>query len=171
MKENISLSDFQRLSYPKLTILVTAGNNIITLAWHSPISFSPPLYGVSIAPNRHSHDIIKNEKEFGVNFVTMDHLDAIKYCGTHSGKDVDKWAETWLTKEDAEKIKTPLIKEAIGTLECKLVQDFTCGDHTWFVGEVLAARAEENYLESISDYKKPYNLGGVEFATLEDQMK
>ena len=39
------------------TVLVTCNNhkgkpNIITLAWHTPLSSKPPLYGIAIAPKR-----------------------------------------------------------------------------------------------------------------------
>lgn len=105
MKTSITLTDFYRLSCPRMASLVTAGNNIITIAWQTPLSKSPPLYGISVAPKRHSHGLIKSEKEFGVNFLTVDHLDGLKYCGSHSGKNVDKWAEAGFTKEKAEQIK------------------------------------------------------------------
>jgi flavin reductase (DIM6/NTAB) family NADH-FMN oxidoreductase RutF len=40
-------------------------------------------------------------------------------------------------------VKPPAIKECIAHLECKLHSQFTTGDHTIFVGEVVEAYAEQ----------------------------
>ncbi len=46
--------------------------------------------------------------------------------------------------------KPPLIEECYGHLECRVVQTHICGDHTLFVGEVVAASADE---EVIKDWR------------------
>jgi len=59
--------------YPKTAAIVTASaqgkDNAMTAAWHSPISLQPPLYGVSISPNRFTHHLIAKSEEFGINKV------------------------------------------------------------------------------------------------------
>jgi flavin reductase (DIM6/NTAB) family NADH-FMN oxidoreductase RutF len=40
------------------------------------------------------------------------------YCGCVSGKDVDKFEKTGLTKEPAKKVKASLITECPVNLEC-----------------------------------------------------
>ena len=48
----------------------TGKTNPITAAWHTPISEKKPaLYGVSIAPSRYSYKLIKESKEFAINFA------------------------------------------------------------------------------------------------------
>jgi flavin reductase (DIM6/NTAB) family NADH-FMN oxidoreductase RutF len=44
-------------------------DNIITLDWHMPVSFKPPLYAISIGKTRFSHDVIASSKCFVVNFI------------------------------------------------------------------------------------------------------
>ena len=68
------------------------------------------------------------------------------FCGTNSGRDLNKSVETGLTLIPALKVAPPLIDECYGHLECKVIQSHVCGDHTLFVGEVLAASVNEDVL-------------------------
>jgi len=76
------------------------------------------------------------------------HVEAAQYCGTHSGRTTDKLCKTGLTLIPAQKLSTPLIKEGYAHLECKLVKGMSLGDHTLFVGEVVAVSADENAFQN-----------------------
>ena len=56
---------------PFPTGLVTVGKgkeaNIITVTLIHVFSFDPPLIGIGISPNRHSHGLLMMENEFVVN--------------------------------------------------------------------------------------------------------
>jgi flavin reductase (DIM6/NTAB) family NADH-FMN oxidoreductase RutF len=149
MKVDASLEKYYHYAFPMQTVLVTCNDdagktNIITLAWHTPISRTPPLYGISIAPKRYSHGLIEKTKEFVVNFVPYSFVEAADYCGTRSGSSTDKVCQTGLTLIPSKKLTVPRIKEGYAHLECKLVQSIPVGDHTLFVGEVVAVSADEN---------------------------
>ncbi len=130
---------------PRQTVLVTCRDkgkdNIITLSWHSPVSFKPQLYCIMVAFARFSHDMIKNSKAFCVNFMSIDDEEKVAFCGTESGRDMDKFKEADLGKEECKKIGCPRIKEALGYLECKVVNEVKAGDHTIFIGEVVASKS------------------------------
>lgn len=132
---------------PRQTVLVTSRysgkENIITLSWHSPVSFSPELYCIMVAFTRFSHDLIKNSEVFCVNFMSIEHEKEVLFCGTESGKDVDKFEKTGLTKEECKKIDCCRIKEALGYLECRVVNAVKAGDHTIFVGEVINSESKK----------------------------
>lgn len=51
---------------------------------------------------------------------------------------MDKIKELGLPTEPAEVIAVPRIKGALANLECKLVDSLVSGDHTIFVGKVVA---------------------------------
>jgi len=173
-KVKIDLSSACRLLHPMHTVLVScvgkAGRpNIITLAWAMPTSVNPPLVAVSIRPERHSHGLIEETKEFVVNVPTMDILKETLFCGRRSGREYDKFKETGLRSSPARRVKTPIIKECVAHLECKLHSQFTTGDHTIFVGEVVEAYADKEAFTDVYDLKKAsmiFHLGGDEFATL-----
>ncbi|MDH5782564.1 MAG: flavin reductase [Candidatus Bathyarchaeota archaeon] len=58
-------------------------------------------------------------------------------------------------------------------MECKLVQKIATGDHTIFIGEVLAAHVNEGVFDNkfnISKVNPIYHLGGDDFATLSSEV-
>ena len=68
--------------------------------------------------------------------------------GRKSGRDVDKFQETGLTAIPAQVVKAPLIAECWGHIECKVVKEVDVGVHTMFVGEIVAASANEGCFEN-----------------------
>jgi flavin reductase (DIM6/NTAB) family NADH-FMN oxidoreductase RutF len=117
-------------------------DNIITLALCHVFSFRPPLIGIGVAPKRYSYGLLKESGDFAINLPDRTLLKATEICGSKSGRKVDKFQAAGLTREKAEKIKSPLIAECPVSLECVKVKEVETGDHTWFVGEVVAARMD-----------------------------
>jgi len=147
-KLKVNPSSAYRLIHPMHTVLVSCAgknrkSNIITLAWVMPTSINPPLVAVSIAPRRHSYKLIEETKEFVVNIPTMDILKETLFCGRKSGKILNKFKETGLTASRSRKIRTPIIRECVAHLECKLHSQFKTGDHTIFIGEIVEAYADK----------------------------
>lgn len=92
--------------------------------------------------------------------------EAALFCGTHSGRDVDKFAMTDLEPVPAKYVRPPL-KGAVVNFECKVVGTADAGDHTVFLGRILAAYKEVllnfgstpsggRYLTGITGYKGGY---------------
>ena len=180
MKVKGSMDKFYYYAFPMQAVLVTCNDenektNIITIAWCTPISKEPPLYGISVAPKRHSHGIIEKSKEFVINFAPYELVDKVHFCGTHSGRKTNKIDETKLTLLPSEKVKTPLIKECFAHLECKLHKTLTLGDHTFFIGEVVNVLADEDAFEDdllINEKIQPtYYIGGNEYTAIDKTRK
>jgi flavin reductase (DIM6/NTAB) family NADH-FMN oxidoreductase RutF len=90
--------------------------------------------------------LIEESGEFVINTPPIAIEEQMHYCGTESGRRVDKFAETGLTPIPSLKVGPPRIKECFGHLECKVVQKHACGDHTLYVGEVVATSADEDVM-------------------------
>jgi len=180
MKVEGPLEKFYQYSFPMQTVLVTCSDkqgktNIITIAWHTPISVKPPMYGLSIAPGRYSHDLIGDTKELVVNFIPYNLVEKAHFCGKNSGRKTDKILETKLTLSPARKIKTPIIKEGYAHLECCNVKNYSIGDHTFFVGEVVCVQTTEGTFENnllrIEDTSPLYYIGGNSYTTIDGKIK
>ena len=63
--------------------------------------------------------------------------------GVKSGKDVDKFESMHLTKEKANFVKSPLIKESPISVECKVKEIKELGSHHMFIAEVLCINADQ----------------------------
>lgn len=122
-------------------------SNITTIAWTGIINSEPPLIYVSIRPSRHSYSIIKESGEFVINIPSENLVVAADFCGTKSGKEIDKFKEAKLTKEKAKIVKAPLIKECPINIECKLKEIKHLGSHDMFIGEIVAVNADDEYIK------------------------
>ena len=143
------LEKFYYYTFPMHAVLVTCNDenkktNIITISWQCPISKNPPLYGISVAPTRYSHDLIKKSKEFVINFLPFDFVEKVNFCGTRSGRNIQKIEQSNLTLIPSKEISTPSIQESYSILECKLKESIPLGDHTFFVGEVVNISSDED---------------------------
>ncbi len=128
--------------YPKVAAILTvqAGGlkNAMAVAWHSSISFKPPLYGVSIAPKRYTYQLLLESKEFAINFLPFERAALIASVGGSGGKEVDKFKKFSIEEEKPLKTSAPILRDAYATYECRMVDNREYGDHIWVVGEIVA---------------------------------
>ena len=127
-------------------------SNILTVAWTGIVNTKPPMVYVSIRPERYSYNIIKENMEFAINLTTEKLAYATDWCGVRSGSKFDKFREMKLTKEKANFIKCPLIKECPVSLECKVVEIKEFGSHTMFLAEVLSIDPDEQYINDKGEF-------------------
>lgn len=142
---------------PAVMVSVTDGkgnDNIITVAWAGTICTNPPMVFISVRPSRYSYEMIKNTGEFVINLTTEKLAFATDYCGVRSGRDVDKFKEMKLTKENAEFVRAPMIMESPVSVECRVREIKELGSHHMFLADVLAVHAEDTYM----DEKKKFHL-------------
>lgn len=146
MKKERSLSEGVYAFPPFPVVMVTVKDNIITVGAVHIFSFDPPLYGIGIVPKRYSHGLIEEANEFIINFPTREQIEALEFCGTKSGRDVNKFKRLGLTPQRGKTVETMLIKECPANIECKVIKKIDLGgSHTWFIGEIQAVHIDEEY--------------------------
>lgn len=125
--------------------------NFMSAAWHTQISFDPPLYGVLISPKRYTNQLIQKSKMFSVNFLKYSDYKIAGYVGRTSGKEIDKAKVFELKYSQGQLLNVPVLENAISCYECKVVDERTYGDHILYVGEILGVHYDENfYKENLS---------------------
>lgn len=151
--------------YPIPAVMVSVADkqgeeNIITVAWTGTVCSDPAMVYISVRPERHSYQMIKETKEFVINLTTKDLARATDYCGVVSGRDVDKWQEMKLTKGEAQTLSyAPIIEECPVNIECKVTEIKELGTHHMFLAEVTAVRVSEEYMNQ--DGKFELNQTGL----------
>ena len=137
--------------YPIPAVMVTSGNmeksNIMTVAWTGILNTNPAMCYISVRPERYSYNLIKESGEFVINLTNEKLAYATDWCGVRSGKDYDKFKEMKLTKEKANHVKCPIIKESPVAIECKVKEIRKLGSHHMFLAEVLSIDADEKYID------------------------
>jgi flavin reductase (DIM6/NTAB) family NADH-FMN oxidoreductase RutF len=139
--------------YPLPAVMVSCQDangisNIITVAWTGIIATEPPLCYISVRPERHSFEMIRQSKVFVINLVNKPLAFAADWCGVKSGRDVNKFKEMALTPLPAEKIKAPIIGESPVNLECLVKEVRPMGSHHFFLAEIIHVQVSSHLLSA-----------------------
>jgi flavin reductase (DIM6/NTAB) family NADH-FMN oxidoreductase RutF len=180
MRKTVDEMEARRLLTGGPVVLVTtswhAKTNVMPVAYAVPLSFKPPLVGIAVHPSRHTHDMIRFSEEFAINVPGRSLIHHVQYLGSVSGQELDKFELTKLSTFKARKVEAPLIEGCIGYIECGLEDALRIGDHTLFVGRVVAASVDdeafdETWLLGDDDYKPLHYLGLNRYAILGEKME
>ena len=137
--------------YPLPVVMVSCGtmekSNIITVAWTGILNTNPATVYIAVRPSRYSYHLIKEEGEFVINLTNKNLVRATDWCGVKTGSQVDKFKEMKLTKEKANFVKCPMIKESPVSVECKVREIQEMGSHHIFIADVLAIDADRQYID------------------------
>ena len=176
MKRDIPLEQAHRLIAPGPVTLVTSfyrgDMNVMTASWLAPVSYRPVLIGLSVHVNNLTEELIRKGGEFAINVPSVDLLRQVRYCASVSGRDQNKLTVVGLREEGPHVVRPVLIEPCIAHVECAVVDARTPGDHTFFIAEVVDARAEEeafadgSYLLAERDLSPLHHLGGDRYAVL-----
>lgn len=142
--------------YPLPAALISCGNtaqdyNLLTVSWLGTICSNPPMCYISVRPERHSYQLIKESGEFVINLTNEAMAFAADWCGVRSGRDYDKFGKTKLTPQKAEMIDAPMIKEAPLCIECKVKEIIPLGSHDMFIADVVNIQADKQYIDPETD--------------------
>ncbi len=116
-------------------------------AWHTQLSFDPPLYAVSISPKRYTRELIDKSGAFSLNFLKFDDYKLAGFVGRTSGRDYYKGEVFDIQYDIGNKLNVPILKAAVGCYECKVVDKKQYGDHILYVGKILGIHYDSNYYE------------------------
>ena len=84
--------------------------NTMTIGWGSiGFSWGKPIFMAMVRRSRYTYELIEKSGEFTVSFPREDLAQALKICGTQSGRDLDKIASCGLGLSTPPEIGTPFI--------------------------------------------------------------
>jgi Conserved protein/domain typically associated with flavoprotein oxygenases, DIM6/NTAB family len=137
--------------YPLPAVMISCGStpeeyNILTVSWVGTICTNPPMCYISVRPERHSYNIIKESGEFVINLTNEELAYATDWCGVKSGKDYNKFEEMKLTPVKADCVQAPTIKESPLSIECRVKEIIKLGSHDMFISEVVNVQADSRYI-------------------------
>ena len=94
-----------------LTVAYGHRVNTMTIGWGMVgVVWTGPVFTVAVRTSRHTFRLIERAPDFTVSVPLDDsYQSALAYCGTHSGKDVDKFRETGLTPRPGVCVQSPVV--------------------------------------------------------------
>ncbi len=122
-------------------------DNVFTVAWTGVLNTQPPKTYISVRPERYSYELIKNSGEFVINLTTRDMVRAADWCGTYTGRKVDKFAKQNLTTVKAQNVSAPILEASPVALECKVCDIIEMGTHHMFIADIVGVSVDEKLLD------------------------
>ncbi|MCE9550671.1 MAG: flavin reductase family protein [Betaproteobacteria bacterium] len=153
----LKLSKAFTLMEPGPVVLVTTHDgqkdNIMTISWTMVMDFTP-VFAITTGEWNHSFAALRKNRECVIAIPTVDMLDKVVGIGTCSGADTDKFAKFKLTPLQSKFVTSPLIKECLANIECKVID--IVKKHNIVVLEGLAAyidtaRKEKRMVHAVGD--------------------
>lgn len=123
-------------------LTVEAGNHQhgMSSSWATQVSGEPVLVMAAVDQAHITHGLVMESKAFALNIVGHNSVALEDYFYSSQSRRLDN-----LSPFDLEtgRTGTPLLRDALASLDCRLVSTHTAGDHTLFVGEVVEARVRD----------------------------
>ena len=100
----------------------TGAQNLLTLGWGliGPFYHGHPIFAIAVTPLRYSWRFLEAVPEFVIAVPDDTLKEAVRFCGTQSGRDRDKFAATGLTPTPSVHVKAPSVLECPVNIECRI---------------------------------------------------
>lgn len=122
-------------------------DNVFTVAWTGVLNTQPPKTYISVRPTRFSYELIKNSGEFVINLTTSKMVKSADWCGTYTGRKVDKFQKQSLEKVKAENVSAPILACSPVALECKVCDIIPLGTHHMFIADIVGVSVDEKLID------------------------
>jgi len=114
-----------------ITIAADGGYNGMIASWITQCSYEPPLIAVAVRKNRLTHSQIKITGRFGVNVLPEESK------GIVNRFKIPDWKKKFDDIDySISKVGNPIIKDALGFLDCTVEKAIELGDHTLFISRI-----------------------------------
>lgn len=145
--------------------------NVMPAGWSMFTSGDPLMLAVSVGLSRHTHTLLEAADDYVIAFPSAAQKEDIVFCGSNSGANVDKVEAADMELAEPAEVSTPLLAEATACFECLPAGSFRTGDHTIFVGEVVATHASDEYTERVKNLGREWGDGPERFWTLSELLE
>jgi flavin reductase (DIM6/NTAB) family NADH-FMN oxidoreductase RutF len=114
----------------------------ITASWVTQASFEPPMLAVAVENTSKTIGLIRDARHFAVNVLAEGQRELAGKLGR--GSTVTPQTLKGVKTKPAPTSGAPILAEALGWVECRVVATLPAGDHTLVLGEALAAGVEHD---------------------------
>lgn len=120
------------------------------------VSLSPALLAIAEHPGSRTARLIAASGEFSVSLVHTAQQE-LAFAAGRSAPGPDKFASLRIaTVEPPEGFVAPGVADSIAVLWCRVRSSETTGDHTLYIGEVLAQRIDAEKMDALLRFRRRY---------------
>lgn len=132
--------------------------NLMTLNWVTQVSFEPKLIGVGIEKTAVTHELISGGGSFVLQTVARDDRAIVRKFTKPVEADLDAGTLNGFPFHDS-RTGAPVLDQAVAFVDCEVRTPVDCGNHTFFVGEVVDCgfqQAEDTPVLRMEDTRMNY---------------
>ena len=109
---------------PGPVVLVTTNDgkkdNVMTISWTLVVDFTPR-FAITTGPWNYSFAALRKSRQCVIAIPTVDLIDEVVGIGTCTGARTDKFRKFGLTPVKGRHVRSPLIKECLANVQCKVI--------------------------------------------------
>ena len=119
----------------------------MTMSWGSVgIYWGKPVVTAPVRLSRFTRELIEQSGVFTISIPREGGLSKeLAFCGTKSGRDVDKFAACNLTARPGRTLPAPVVGQAWMHMECRVIARMTMGDENFEPDTAQKLYPEKNY--------------------------
>ena len=129
----------------------------MTASWVSQISERPPYVAVAVRDDRYTHDVVLDSSTFALSVLRDDQVAVATHFAETSGEYHDK---LYGIPYGQSPNGSPILLDCLAYLDCRVLDTARAGDHTVFIGEVIAGesyRSDYPLLYDSTEYEEALN--------------
>jgi flavin reductase (DIM6/NTAB) family NADH-FMN oxidoreductase RutF len=130
---------------PKGVYIITTRSREVrggmTASWVCRVATRPPTMMVAIHEGSHTGGLIRESGAFAINLIDGGQVELARHFGLTSGHRVDKFKDLDTLDSGSGQ---PVLAQAFGYIDCRVMDQAVVGDHTVFFGEIIEERLLRN---------------------------
>jgi flavin reductase (DIM6/NTAB) family NADH-FMN oxidoreductase RutF len=130
----------------------------MTANWVTQTSFEPPMVAVAVENSSKSIGMIRDAHHFAINVFQQGQRELAGKLGRSSANAPQKLKG--IKTKPAPTSGAPILAEALGWVECRVVATLPSGDHTLVLGEVLEAGVEHESAHPLTLQEAGFKYSG-----------
>jgi len=143
-----------------ITVVTTRADGQIhglTVNAFCSVSLEPPLVLVCINRNGYFHELVTTSRFFAVNILGEDQEHLSRRFAIPEVSPSERFRSVCYRMEAT---GAPVLNDALGWLDCRLTSSYPAGDHTVFIGEIVAL-GRTNGTKPLVFFQSRYHRGDM----------
>jgi flavin reductase (DIM6/NTAB) family NADH-FMN oxidoreductase RutF len=149
---SVSRAEFRKVFQPSRIVFAILPDpqwevNVITICFNMHTSYQPNMVAFAIHRKAHSNLLAASASECVLSVPGESLASEAMFCGTHSGKTVNKFKSCGFVASQSESVNLPGLANAIANIEVKILKSVVAGDHSLIIGEAVRFKIDPSTKE------------------------
>ncbi len=160
MNDAAKTTVLQQFPYGLYAVTVKHGGEEhgMTANWVVQTSFEPPMVAVAVENTSRTIELIRDARHFAINLFLQGQRELAAKLGRSSASAPQKLRG--IKTKPAPVSGAPILADALGWVECRVVATLPSGDHTLVLGQVLEAGVEHDAAQPLTLQEAGFKYSG-----------